>query len=98
MNFKEFYKEVSQKSGYDEDLVRIVYNNFWHSVRDNTKNTVIFDFDHFGLMHVAPKVLQRYMKRYTINAKPEYIEMFEQVKKDKLLKKLMYQDEQSDNE
>ena len=58
MNFKQFYEEVSEESGYDAELIRVVWNNFWKCLKSNTLNNVIIDIDNFGLFHIDVKRLQ----------------------------------------
>lgn len=63
MNIKDYYKRVSVKSGYDEDLIRIVWNHFWKSLKESTADNVMIDIDNFGLFHVAGKKLNKYITR-----------------------------------
>ena len=64
MNFKDFYKEVSKDSGYDEELIRVVWNHFWKSLKESTTITAIIDIDNFGLFHASPQKLYNYVNLY----------------------------------
>lgn len=80
MNIKDYYKRVSVKSGYNEDLIRIVWNHFWKSLKESTADNTMIDIDNFGLFHISKSKLIRYMER---SKKPkEHLEKLYNIMKD----------------
>lgn len=95
MNFKKLYEEIEQKSGYDKDLVRVVWNSFWYSIRDNTQVNEMIDIDDFGLLHISPKKLETYVTK-SKSPREEFITLFEKVKQNKNLTKYLKNESRSD--
>jgi len=61
MNKLDFYKEVSEKSGYNEILIRVVWNHLWKSIKEEYKENPVIDLDNLGMFHLDVKRTKRYM-------------------------------------
>lgn len=61
MNIKDYYKRVSVKSGYDEDLIRIVWNHFWKSLKESTADNAFININYLGLFHVSESKINKYI-------------------------------------
>jgi len=82
-----FYKEVSEESGYDEVLVRVVWNHLWKTIKEEFKESPLIDIDDLGEFHLDMKRSKSFIKAEKANE--ELIEMYEKALTIKKLKNLL---------
>lgn len=87
MNKLDFYKEVSVESGYDEVLIRVVWNHLWKSIKENFKEEPLIDIDGLGEFHLDMKRTKKFVENDL--AEEMLRSLYEKALKDKKLLKLL---------